>query len=88
MSQLNVQALKTLTTNVSAITIDAIKMYNGKSQPYKYCEFSHKFVNAQLKRQYKMCLKIGCEAKVCRNKYRKAKQSNDRSIISLLDLQK
>ena len=55
---------------------------SGKSsgKPCTYCGFNNKFGQCSAKEaKYKICQKNGHYAKVCRSKYRKTKQNNDRS---------
>ena len=55
---------------------------SGKSsgKPCTYCGFNHKFGQCPATEvKYKNCQKIGHYAKVCKSKYRKTKQNNDRS---------
>ena len=49
-------------------------------KPCTYSGFNHKFSQCPNKEaKCQICQKIGYYAKVCRNKYRKTKQNNDRS---------
>ena len=55
---------------------------SGKSpgKPCIYCGFNHNFGQCSAKEaKCKICQKIGHYVKVCRSKYRKTKQNNDRS---------
>ena len=52
----------------------------SSGKPCTYCSFNHKFGQCPAtEARCNICQKIGHYAKVCRNKYRKTKQNNDRS---------
>ena len=86
LSQANAEAFNPQGQTTASVHVLKYSKKDGKAsgkssgKPCTYCGFNHKFGHFPAKQaKCKICQNIGDCAKVCRSKYRKTKQNNDRS---------